>query len=282
MRNRTINPEAMRLHKAQGTAGYAETETGEETLIPAGFLVSSISELVTIQKRYLRQLESRALEVDEYSPQTLAGASGTVFTVTPQFSSEYFEAIDHIIITGPTPGTSGAIFEGSAAAPTANSDVLSIAAAALPPVGTYTLSIKLDLDGTVGAVEVNNMKLVFGGTTLVTFAIDGAVGSYPQTPVVLTIPPGNTNLLKVKAVGAATAGSTYTAEISFTPVQGYPVIVQLGDRVWNLTIPFTGVLELSPKKLILAYQDIRQLTAAIPGAYSLELLGVADVRNRFI
>lgn len=281
MRNRIINPEAMRLHTHQGTAGYAETETGEETLVPAGFLVSAISELVTIQKRYLRELESRTLEVDEYSPQSLVTASGTVFTVTPQFSSEYFERIDHIIITGPSQGTSLDPFEGSAAAPGANANVLSVAATGLPPPGNYTVSWRVALDGTLAAADQNNFKLVFG-TVIANDTNDPIAGQYPQLPAPITILPGNTNALTVKAIGAATAGSTYSATLLLTP-SNFPVALQLGDRFWpNLAIPPTGVLELSPKKLILSFQDMRQLTATFPGVYALELLGTADVRNRFI
>jgi hypothetical protein len=55
------------------------------------------------------------------------------------------------------------------------------------------------------------------------------------------------------------------------------VTLQLGDRLWNLTIPATGVIVIAPVAILLGRNDLRQLSGA-PGNYSLELMGIADER----
>lgn len=57
------------------------------------------------------------------------------------------------------------------------------------------------------------------------------------------------------------------------------VTLQLGDRIWPLTIPATGVIVIAPILLFLSRSDNRILTAATPGQYSLELMGFADTRG---
>lgn len=56
------------------------------------------------------------------------------------------------------------------------------------------------------------------------------------------------------------------------------VSLQLGDRLWALTIPATGILVIAPVHITLERSDNRQLTAATPGQYSLELMGYVDER----
>lgn len=75
----------------------------------------------------------------------------------------------------------------------------------------------------------------------------------------------------------------YGEHIESVIVGGPPasaVTVQLGERVWPLIIPATGILVLAPIGITLDYEDTRQLIAAVPGDYWLELTGYADVRNR--
>lgn len=57
------------------------------------------------------------------------------------------------------------------------------------------------------------------------------------------------------------------------------VTLQLGDRVWSLIIPASGILVMSPVKVILSRSDIRMLVAAVPGEYFLELMGFCDDRT---
>ncbi len=56
------------------------------------------------------------------------------------------------------------------------------------------------------------------------------------------------------------------------------VTLQLGDRVLPLAIPVAGILVIAPVAMILGRNDLRQLSAATPGIYFLELMGVADRR----
>lgn len=118
-------------------------------------------------------------------------------------------------------------FEGSAAAPAANGNVLLIGTGALPPPGTYTVNWKVGLDGTVSAADLNNFKLVFG-SVLLNGINNPVVGEYPQPPVSITILPGNANTLSVKAIGASTVGSTYSAQITLTPMQVFNGFINVG------------------------------------------------------
>lgn len=54
--------------------------------------------------------------------------------------------------------------------------------------------------------------------------------------------------------------------------------LQLGDRLWALTIPATGILVIAPLALILGRSDPRILTPVAAGVFTLELMGVADRR----
>jgi len=56
------------------------------------------------------------------------------------------------------------------------------------------------------------------------------------------------------------------------------VSLKLGDRIWALTIPATGILVIAPLALLLGRSDDRILTPAAPGVYTLELMGYADRR----
>jgi hypothetical protein len=56
------------------------------------------------------------------------------------------------------------------------------------------------------------------------------------------------------------------------------ITLQLGDRVWALTIPTSGVLVIAPVAILLSRGDARVLTPASAGIFTLELMGVADRR----
>ena len=56
------------------------------------------------------------------------------------------------------------------------------------------------------------------------------------------------------------------------------VTIQLGDRVWSVTIPASGILVIAPVAMILGRNDARTLTAQTPGQYFLELMGIGDRR----
>lgn len=58
------------------------------------------------------------------------------------------------------------------------------------------------------------------------------------------------------------------------------VTVQLGDRVWNFTIPASKYLVIAPVSILLTRQDRRLLTptSVASGNYTMELMGYADER----
>lgn len=60
------------------------------------------------------------------------------------------------------------------------------------------------------------------------------------------------------------------------------VTLQLGDRIWPLTIPAAGFIIMSPVAVLLSRSDLRQLTFATPGVYSVELMGYCDTRNELV
>lgn len=56
------------------------------------------------------------------------------------------------------------------------------------------------------------------------------------------------------------------------------VQLQLGDRIWQLTIPATGFLLIGYCGVVIGRSDRRILTPTVPGVYTLELMGIADRR----
>ena len=56
------------------------------------------------------------------------------------------------------------------------------------------------------------------------------------------------------------------------------VTLTLGDRVWPLVIPATGILDVGPMGALLNRNDLRQLYSSTAGQYSLELMGWANRR----
>lgn len=61
------------------------------------------------------------------------------------------------------------------------------------------------------------------------------------------------------------------------------VTLQLGDRVWPLTIPAAGFIFIgAPLAIYLGRDDLRILTAQTPGEYTLELMGHCDTRGNLI
>jgi hypothetical protein len=56
------------------------------------------------------------------------------------------------------------------------------------------------------------------------------------------------------------------------------ISLQLGDRIWALSIPASGVLVIAPVALMLGRSDSRILTPGAAGVFTLELMGIADRR----
>lgn len=105
----------------------------------------------------------------------------------------------------------------SQAAPAANTTIVS--SGPVPP-GIYTLNWTVELAGTVAAgTDNDNFKVVQGATVLLSSVNPAVVGSYPQDPITVQVgPAGLATSFQIKNIGAATAGSTYRAQITLTPV----------------------------------------------------------------
>lgn len=78
------------------------------------------------------------------------------------------------------------------------------------PAGTYLVQWTVTLAGTVSASDVNNFALYANGSFVTSSVNPGAVGSYPQTPQLVTL-NGGPGDLKVLTNGAGTVGSQYSA-----------------------------------------------------------------------
>jgi hypothetical protein len=60
------------------------------------------------------------------------------------------------------------------------------------------------------------------------------------------------------------------------------IVVQLGDRTWQLAIGPQGFLVIAPICIILSRSDNRILTGAVAGQYTMELMGHADTRGNLV
>lgn len=92
---------------------------------------------------------------------------------------------------------------------------------------------------------------------------------------------------------AAVTGAGSSASVTVQPTYEYmpekietvivtgptgAITLQLGDRLWALTIPASGILVIAPVAILLGRSDSRILTPAAAGIYTLELCGIADRR----
>lgn len=104
---------------------------------------------------------------------------------------------------------------GTAAAPGALGNIASVAL----PSGSYQISWTVELTGTPGAADVDNVELVVGATIIAQSVNLGAVGNYLQELQTFSVANGPLTLA-ANAIGAATAGSVYTVNAEITPT-GY-------------------------------------------------------------
>lgn len=107
----------------------------------------------------------------------------------------------------------GATVDQSQTAPAAGATIASISLAN----GVYQVSWTLELSGTPGAGDADNVQLFIGATQLATSANAGAVGTYPQEEAQAQVIFGPFTLAW-KANGAGTAGAVYKIEANITPV----------------------------------------------------------------
>lgn len=246
---------------------------------PVKYVALALVHLKTKLDKLATIIEDKSRPLDVYQPQTIALESNPVITLQPAW--EVPEKITSVIITGPatTAGTAPASGgnAGNVTSPGAGATVVSTAAL----TGLYNIGINLFISGTVSSADNDNMQLVFGSTVI--NLIVNAGGNIPMATYNFQVNPGG-NGLTIRTINAGTLNSVYHASITFTPVNPFPttpntMTLQLGDRVWSLTMPASGVLIIAPIAVMLQRSDLRQLTVSAPGEYSLELMGYADTRG---
>ena len=70
--------------------------------------------------------------------------------------------------------------------------------------------------------------------------------------------------------------------VMITGPSGNNITVQLGDRIWPLTIPATGFILIGPVAFFLARTDPQILWSATVANYTMELMGNADSRGQLV
>lgn len=141
---------------------------------------------------------------------------------------------DLTLITGPgrilgwslreASGDVPAAVTGSVVAPAAGATIATTGALAQ---ATMIVKWTVQLSGAAAAADLNNFQLRHG-TTVVAASINlGAAGDYPQPEV--EVPVGFLETLNVVAIGAGTAGVTYTATISAEIITSPGAVVEFQD-----------------------------------------------------
>src|SRR6266851_1638059 len=103
----------------------------------------------------IRQAAEFTPVTSSWQTYALAGVSGEATQQVPLLPTDKRRIRAWVQVNSvPSPVTFE--FEGSAAAPAGNANVLLIGTGALPPPGIYVVSWKVGLDGTVSAADLNN------------------------------------------------------------------------------------------------------------------------------
>lgn len=171
-------------------------------------------------------------------------ADGVIFNQVP--ASPSIGPSESWLVSGdldgtPTVGTGSSVNgSGTASAPAAGATIASITL----PAGSYTVQWELGLSGTLAAADADNLGLFVGATQVATSENQGAAGNWPQVPVAIEVASGGTTVA-LKAIGAGTAGSVYTASLSAqfsVALASYP---QLPDCIlkpgWQVQLAVIGV-----------------------------------------
>jgi hypothetical protein len=142
--------------------------------------------------------------------------------------------------------------EGSVVTPTAGQ---AIATSAAQSAGVYTVKWTVTLAGTLSTQDTNNFGLYAGSTLIATSVSPPGGGVYPQPDVQMTLTQGQT--YSIKAIGAGTAASTYSASASAVPESGAQTAFEIRDTSYPVGEGF-----------------------AIPGAASTQHFGQAGIKIR--
>ncbi len=110
-------------------------------------------------------------------------------------------------------GSSDLQNQGTVVAPGAGATIASVSL----PNGLYTVHWTLELTGTPGVGDLNNVALFIGATQIGTSVNGIAVGTYPQLDAEAQVTFGPL-VLAAKAIGAGVAGSAYTVSLVAVPM----------------------------------------------------------------
>lgn len=125
---------------------------------------------------------------------------------------------------------------GTANAPAAGATIASVSLGN----GTYQIEWSIELTGTPGAADVDNVQLTIGATQIAVSVNLGAVGDYQQEEAEGTVVSGPLTLA-AKAIGAATAGSVYKVNMTVIPLtQSTGVIKDGSQNVGFISLPAGG------------------------------------------
>lgn len=112
------------------------------------------------------------------------------------------------------------------------------------PSGGWTLNWLAQLTGTLAAADVNNFGL-YQGTTQLLQSVNGIIVGqpYPQESIQVQTPIGGATYA-VKAIGAGTASSVYSAQLVAQPSNVPTLQVQIPDFIlksgWQLGLQLVG------------------------------------------
>jgi len=238
------------------------------------------------------QLAGQAASIFPFPAQVypvVGGVPGVPTTVADAIAPKdgYVWFATRLSVDGLVAGGGAPVFqEANVAAPGAGVTVLNIAAGSLA-AGSYLCYVTVGLAGTSAAADINNMQISGPGTGGNKGLIVPGNGSWPQDVFVLNVPAGNGTALKVSAIGAATAGTTYSAEISLVPAPADQVqlyrgpALAIGAQPQNRIHTFTAANspgngpDWSPgaRGLLMSHQDALILSGSGLAAAQLVLSG---------
>lgn len=113
---------------------------------------------------------------------------------------------------------------GNAVAPLAGATIVQLTGLA---AGTYTVEWTVGLQGAAAAADANNFELFDTAGNVIASVNPGAAGEYPQVNAVVTVAAGAT--IGIKAIGAGTAGVTYSADVAIAATANVQTVVEFQD-----------------------------------------------------
>ena len=134
----------------------------------------------------------------------------------------------------PTPGQN----EGSVVSPAAGAAIVTVSGLR---AGTYDVVWSVALQGAPGAGDADNFQIKNGATVVENAINAGAAGTYPQTPVRITVAANGT--LTVNAIAAGTVGVTYLASVELIPTLVGTTVIEIQD-----TGNILGEVSLTPNE----------------------------------